>query len=1402
MDSDGDGVADCIDQCPLDPNKVFIGSCGCGLADVDSDGDGMPDCLDMCPQSAAITQPGPCGCDMTDSDDDGVLDCVDQCPNDASKSTAGLCGCNVADVDSDGDGIPDCHDSCPGQSDIANEGLTVEFNVPITGPGGEFRLCWCAAGFDCSSQSSFLVDFGVLEIFGPAPLEQHRTCVAGQTCQMESLQGPISIAASVLNSYVTVLGTCGTREAVEGLPSGGLLSNLTADLLGFGSAKIAAKGGEYRLCWCGFNQDCSQPSQFRVDVGRFWVIGPALEQSWTCINGQTCNVNALLGEGLGEYDMLAVMDTCRQNDVNRFPWTVLPMAATQSGASYEFMPTRLASGQYRMCWCATGMSCSTFEDFQVDLGTLNLLGPALSQHRTCVSGQSCDFDSFWGFGMSDGLGLGTVWILDTCGTQGTPQERMPNSGFLVARAPRPLAGCEAAAEDTDGDGIPNYLDQCPFHPDQNSTTCGCGADDADSDNDGVADCSDFCPFDALKTSPGQCGCGTADIDSDSDGFPDCMDQCPNDVSKTLPGVCGCGVSDSGDADADGVPDCYDRCVGADVIAPSCGCTAANLDDDSDGTKNCFDSCPNDPGKTLPGTCGCGLPDTDTDGDGHMDCVDGCPADASKTSPGQCGCGVPETDSDADSTADCIDQCPLDPSKSLVGLCGCGVSDTDSDNDGIPDCHDQCVGFDQRPEVSQSQFTFGAVPMSAAGGLYRLCWCGSTDCQGKEDFVVDVGTFDVVGPSPLKQDRTCISGRVCRMSALEGQHLAAGDQLLVLDTCYIESLLSQDNSTIPDTPYFKSELSRNGTEISTFTSGVLKIGGGTYRLCWCADSFDCSTSSGFAVDVGTLTVIGPTSFAQHSTCIIGHKECVLEQINGYWFGQGDDLLLLDTCGVAEVQSSLQVAISVSVLDQKDSSGSSSFFASFPSGTVAAGVHRLCWCPNVTGGATPENCASELGSLSLLGPRPLQDRTCIVGADCVMEGFLGIGLSHLNQSILVLDTCGIQHSVLVDSGSWDRMQLWSSVQGGSSFVSSGYRPSGGSYRLCWCSERCNEISDFAIDMGQLQMIGPSHLKQQQRTCIAGQSCSFSIEGCYLDSGDAFVILDTCGGVVVPGSGGRFVTNSILQSAFSFAKLTSASSITSAGGIYHLCWCASSSGCQDTSHFDVDVGQVQIIGPSHQQHRTCVAGQSCLLDAFVGTALSISDHYNVLETCGTRSLNAGFAGAQSDGNISSASVSWSERISAVGGTYRICWCAAGMSCSSAEDFQIDVGLLELVGPSHDHSATCYSGAACVVSGISGNHLSSQDTAVLLDTCGILDIVPGLNTFPREGNPTLLGATRLQLGVGNAAVLTSAGGEYRICWCAAGFDCLLASDFFIDMGRLNLIGPGPLEQDRTCVAGEDSNI
>ena len=115
VDTDGDGTPDCNDGCPLDPNKVAPGICGCGVSDVDTDGDGTADCNDGCPTDPLKTAPGICGCGVSDADTDGdgTANCIDGCPADPLKVAPGICGCGVSDVDTDGDGTADCIDGCP-----------------------------------------------------------------------------------------------------------------------------------------------------------------------------------------------------------------------------------------------------------------------------------------------------------------------------------------------------------------------------------------------------------------------------------------------------------------------------------------------------------------------------------------------------------------------------------------------------------------------------------------------------------------------------------------------------------------------------------------------------------------------------------------------------------------------------------------------------------------------------------------------------------------------------------------------------------------------------------------------------------------------------------------------------------------------------------------------------------------------------------------------------------------------------------------------------------------------------------------------------------------------------------------------------------------------------------------
>nr|WP_010130640.1 di-heme oxidoredictase family protein [Microbulbifer agarilyticus] len=97
-DTDGDGVLDANDQCPMTPAGTAVDASGCPIAAQDSDGDGVVDGDDLCPATPAGTAVDADGCPITaqDSDGDGVEDAIDACPNTPAQTPVDAQGCAVA----------------------------------------------------------------------------------------------------------------------------------------------------------------------------------------------------------------------------------------------------------------------------------------------------------------------------------------------------------------------------------------------------------------------------------------------------------------------------------------------------------------------------------------------------------------------------------------------------------------------------------------------------------------------------------------------------------------------------------------------------------------------------------------------------------------------------------------------------------------------------------------------------------------------------------------------------------------------------------------------------------------------------------------------------------------------------------------------------------------------------------------------------------------------------------------------------------------------------------------------------------------------------------------------------------------------------------------------------------
>jgi PKD repeat protein len=273
----------------------------------------------------------------------------------------------------------------------------------------------------------------------------------------------------------------------------------------------------------------------------------------------------------------------------------------------------------------------------------------------------------------------------------------------------------AAETDTDGDGIPDSVDNCPSTP---------NPDQADADGDGVGDACD------------------ALTDSDGDGVADASDNCP-------------AVANPGQEDADG-----------DGIGDACD---ALTDSDGDGIADASDNCPAVANPGQEDADGDGIGDacdalTDSDGDGIADASDNCPAVANPGQEDADGDGIGDacdalTDSDGDGVADASDNCPAVANPGQEDADGDGIGDacdalTDSDGDGVADASDNCPAI-ANPDQSDGDGdgigdaceTTNTAPVADPGGPYLAAindgmsfdGSGSSDPEG--DDLAYAWTFD-------------------------------------------------------------------------------------------------------------------------------------------------------------------------------------------------------------------------------------------------------------------------------------------------------------------------------------------------------------------------------------------------------------------------------------------------------------------------------------------------------------------------------------------------------------------------------------------------------------------------------------------------------------------------------------
>eukprot|EP00439_Symbiodinium_sp_Y106_P035489 s3907_g4.t1 len=155
-----------------------------------------------------------------------------------------------------------------------------------------------------------------------------------------------------------------------------------------------------------------------------------------------------------------------------------------------------------------------------------------------------------------------------------------------------------------------------------------------------------------------------------------------------------------------------------------------------------------------------------------------------------------------------------------------------------------------------------VEVRGRPGIYRLCFCRPVptvdNCTVPEHFTQGIGFMVLAGP--LEKVTTCPLGSDCTVNLL-GSNLAIGDQVsVVTGSCGVAPALPESIAAIATLgfPSWTSVVSvtKNGAQFQA-ALGVAPWDGtpGTYSLCWCAASADCSSPEGFVL-AGQLQITCP------------------------------------------------------------------------------------------------------------------------------------------------------------------------------------------------------------------------------------------------------------------------------------------------------------------------------------------------------------------------------------------------------------------------------------------------------------------------------------------------------------------------------------------------------------------
>jgi hypothetical protein len=566
-DTDADGIADDIDNCPAVANAAQTDSDNDGIGDAcdDSDNDGVIDINDAFPADPA---------EWLDTDADGVGDNGDNCPDISNSEQTNLDGDafgDACDDDRDGDGRANTNDAFPDDpnewQDTDTDGIGDNGdNCPTVANPEQTDSNNDGIGDLCEPQNSADTDSDTV-------LDNADNCPSIPNTDQADIDGDgIGDVCDPQNDTDTDGDT--VRDEIDNCPNDANTDQ--ADIDGDGIGDV-----------------CDPQNDTDTDND---TIRDEIDN---CPNDANTDQADLDGDGIG--------DVCDpQNDTDTDGDTVRD--------EIDNCPNDANTDQADIDGDGIGDVCDPQNDTDTDSDTIR------DEIDNCPNDANTDQADI------DGDGIGDVCDPqnDTDTDNDTVRDEIDNCPNDANTDQADIDGdgigdvCDPQNDtDTDSDTIRDEIDNCPN--DANTDQADIDGDgigdvcdpqnDTDTDSDTVRDEIDNCPNDANTDQADIDGDGIGDVcdpqndtDTDSDTVRDEIDNCPNDAN-----------TDQADIDGDGI---------GDVCDPQ-----NDTDTDSDTIRDEIDNCPNDANTDQADFDNDGIGDVcdDSDGDGVVDSIDNCPS---------------------------------------------------------------------------------------------------------------------------------------------------------------------------------------------------------------------------------------------------------------------------------------------------------------------------------------------------------------------------------------------------------------------------------------------------------------------------------------------------------------------------------------------------------------------------------------------------------------------------------------------------------------------------------------------------------------------------------------------------------------------------------------------------------